>query len=271
MRAAAGFAVVVFLLIVCLPLAAPAQEEGSFDDRLQVSLAGFWPKLNTSIRLDARDGSLGTNLDLEDDLGLDDRKATPLFSVDWRIKGPHHLQFHWFDLDRSSSKRLEGEIRIEDEIFYADETLESSLDTRVLVLNYGYDFFHKKENASLGILGGFHYVDLSAKFNVLDREVSESASADAPLPLIGIFGGHAFNDKWGFWGSGQLFALSIDDYDGTLVNLWAQIYHNPFKHFGWGFGYNWFGFNLDVTDSDLNGNLDFAYQGPMIFVKYRLP
>ena len=71
-----------------------------------------------------------------------------------------------------------------------------------------------------------------------------------------------------FWidASAQYFSLSIDEYDGSLVDYRVAAIWQPKKWLGLGVGYNSFTIDVDVDKSDFSGSLDWGYSGPQIFL-----
>lgn len=99
------------MLFVCAgsPAAADIKrmEEGTRFSLLDFSFrAGVYDiSAHTRIRLDALGGLVGTTIDFEDDLSLEDQKATFYLSFAWRMSGRHFLEVEYFDLDRRGAPR----------------------------------------------------------------------------------------------------------------------------------------------------------------------
>ena len=99
----------------------------------------------------------------------------------------------------------------------------------------------------------------------LTAVITESGDVGAPMQVIGL------RELWAlpkdFWLdlSAQYFALEIDEYDGSLVNLRAIVLWQPRQWLGIGLGYDRFAVDLNVTKDRFDGSLDWTYQGPMIF------
>ena len=69
-----------------------------------------------------------------------------------------------------------------------------------------------------------------------------------------------------FWidAQAQFFALSIDEYDGSLQDYKVTVNWQPKKWLGIGLGYNRFEVDVDVDADKFNGSLDWTYEGPML-------
>jgi hypothetical protein len=56
--------------------------------------------------------------------------------------------------------------------------------------------------------------------------------------------------------------------DGSLVDLYAGIDYRLFEHVAIGVGLNSVRLDVEVSDSDLTGALDWQYDGVLLFFKF---
>ena len=99
-----------------------------FTDRLQISAGAFFPSFDTKISLDGDNGRVGTLIDMEHLLGMDDNATTPIVDILWRINGKHRLGFSYFNLDRDGTRNLSRSINFGDQTYTVDTDVRSSLD-----------------------------------------------------------------------------------------------------------------------------------------------
>ena len=83
--------------------------------------------------------------------------------------------------------------------------------------------------------------------------------------MIGLRGLWALPGAFWIDLSAQYFALEIDEYDGSLVNLRAIVLWQPSQWLGIGLGYDRFAVDLNMAKEQFDGSLDWTYQGPMLF------
>ena len=81
-------------------------------------------------------------------------------------------------------------------------------------------------------------------------------------------GQYDFSDKWSLRGSAELFAFEYGDFDGSLYDLYAGLDYQLFKHVAIGVGVNSVDFNVGVTKTNFNGDLDWRYTGGLLFFKF---
>ena len=96
-------------------------------------------------------------------------------------------------------------------------------------------------------------------------DVNREASVNAPLPVIGVRGLWQLTHDFYIDASAQYFALSIDEYDGSVTDMKFNVTWQPKPWLGIGIGYNVFGVDVGVDTNRFDGNLDWSYSGPMFF------
>ena len=63
------------------------------------------------------------------------------------------------------------------------------------------------------------------------------------------------------------FAIEIDSIDGSLWEVDADLTWQPSRHFGGGIGLRYFDVNVKSKGTELNGEFDFEYFGPVVFLQ----
>ncbi len=62
--------------------------------------------------------------------------------------------------------------------------------------------------------------------------------------------------------------FEVDNWDGSLVDLYAGLDYAVSKRVSLGLGFNTVTFDLEVAEQNFQGNVDWGYSGGMIFLKY---
>ncbi len=96
-------------------------------------------------------------------------------------------------------------------------------------------------------------------------DYENNGSVDLPLPVFGVSGLWRLPQNFWIQASAQYFALSIDEYDGSVTDYRVLVNWQPSKWLGVGFGYDMFEVDVDVEKDKFNGSLDWKYDGPMLF------
>jgi hypothetical protein len=265
---------VVWALWVALalsPMAADAEDAPNLlTSPFYVALGTYIVDTDTEVSLDGESGQ-GTRVDWENTFGSGE---VTRFRLDgqWRFADRHKARFMWFDSSRDNTRTLEEEIDWGDETFPVSARTRAEFSFAVYELAYEYAFL-RRDNYEISGSFGLHYTELeltlSAKAETsggaLDVDIKESGDVGAPLPVIGLRGLWALPyDLW-IDAQAQYFALSIDEYDGSLTDLRFMLNWQPKTWLGLGIGYNQFTVDVDVEKDRFNGSLDWTYEGPMIF------
>ena len=246
-------------ILLLLSGMASAQSNDLFSHRLSIAAAGYWPDIDTTLRVNGAGGRLGTKLDLERDLGLKDRDTLFAGALNWNIARRHSLDLLYFDLSRTGEKPIEFDIDFRDFHYPIRTTIESFFDTEVWRLSYGYAFVaddRQRLSAQLGI----HYTTIAAG---LGREALRAeAKTDVPLPVLGLAYQRRLGEHFLLDVRAQVFRLEFDDIDGSLDNATVNLQYAPIRNLSIFVGYNYYMIDVDVTKERWRGSFDFNYHGP---------
>lgn len=225
---------------------------------------------HTHIRVDALGGLIGTTIDLEDDLAIDDHKTTSYLSFAWRMSGRHFLEVEYFNLNRSGAATLTAEIEFGDNTFNFGAEVKSFFDTQVTRVSYAY-LIKDSEKFAFALSAGLHITDLNTGISDIASQFSEPAvvvaAVTAPLPVIGMSGAWRINDKWFMYGRLQIFRLTFDDFSGSLDHASVKLEYDAFEHVGIGVGYDLFDLGVAVDRKLWNGDVSFRFHGPIFYLK----
>lgn len=240
------------------------------DDTLYVSLGTFVLNSDTTARLDGSTGQ-GTPVDWDKTFPDKDTSRVRLDGF-WRFANRHKLRFLWFDASTSGSRTIDEEIEWGGEIIPVNAKVRGESSFAIYELAYEYAFLRREDYELTGTFG-VHYADYSIGLSATvltpgggSRKIGREGSADLPLPVFGLRG------LWNFYGdfwldaSGQYFALSIEDYDGSVQDYRIAVSWQPKTWLGIGIGYNAFLVDVDLEKRSFTGSLDWQYEGPQAFI-----
>lgn len=241
------------------------------DDSFYVSLGTYIMSQDTTVRLDGKDGETGTSVDW-DRTFADGTLTRFRLDAQWRFAERHKLRALWFNSERSDSRTIDEEVEWGGETFPVDARVKGDISYDIYQLAYEYAFL-RRESYELSASVGAYYAEFEASLSATitnpdgttQRNARGSASADLPLPVIGLRGQWVFPHDLSLDVSGQWFSLSIDQYSGNLQDYRATLTWQPRRWLGIGVGYDWFQAHGDVDDRNFEGNLDWTFQGPMIY------
>jgi hypothetical protein len=242
-------------------------------ERFAVNVGSFFANLDTKVRLDASDGSLGTGIDFEQDLGLDDTQTRIMAGGYWRFFKRHRLDVSYFDLDRSGDSSSTVNISFGDEVFQADLPLHAFLDIEVFNLGYSYSIlFDEKKELAVGLALSFQDLTAGLQGTVAGQplEVSESSSVLAPLPTFTGRFSYAITPKWIVDANIGYFTIEVDsggdELSGDIIAGNAGVRWQLLKHFHLGLLYQFFHVDVNTKNETKQLAVEYDYFGPVLFV-----
>jgi hypothetical protein len=270
------FAVAAFLLLTglgdALAQERPAWRDDPLGNRFVLGAGLYAPRLDTQVRRDSSSGMLGTLIDFESTLGMDDKDLLPLLFGHYRVAKNHRIIFQYFRLDRSGNSVSGEAIRFGDITFPADLPLSSFFNVDVYSLGYSYSLIHdnKKELAfSVGLQ--FQAIEMGIAGNLGPGLIRSEADVVAPLPTFGGSFNYAISEKWLFTSLVGIFGIELDlgddsEFSGEILQINAGIVHKTFKNVGFALHYNYFSVDVDIEDPNWVGLLKYEYRGPVLSV-----
>ena len=110
-------------------LAAPQASGQSLDNDYWINVQAYYPKVDTNVRVTADIAdTIGTDIDLERDLSLDDRDILPAVTVGSRF-GKIVVGFDFYKLNRDGVVELGRDINFDDVTFPLNARVESGFDS----------------------------------------------------------------------------------------------------------------------------------------------
>jgi hypothetical protein len=274
-RSLAGIATVAAcssVLLVAAPAASAAEAPDLLTDSFQVAIGTFAISSEPSVQLNG-EASTGDKVDFDEKLGGGDEQRVRLDSH-WRFgdTGRHKVKLIGFSMSRDRTSTIDEEFEWGGDVYPVDAKVKAEFKFTVIEAAYEYAFL-QRDNYELNGSIGLHYTSMDASLKAeaatsggtLTADIDNSASVDAPLPVIGLRGMWDLSHNFWLDATAQFFALSIDDYDGNLQDYRLLLTWQPKKWAGVGVGYSRFSVDVDVEKDDFNGSLDWTYSGPIIY------
>ena len=233
-----------------LPDWAPKPKPNVIEDRLRLEVNLLGASATTKLRVDESPTLPGTEINAEDDLGLDDFQLLPQVELTLLPGERHLIRLSRFAIDRSAATHLEKNISFDDQDYLVGERVDSILNLTMFGLTYGYRFIvapRGEISASFGI----QIADVEANAVVRSRVVRESESGVAPLPLLGLEGRYDFSPRWSMEARVQYLTVNETDVDGSILDarLGVTWRMNPYLLFGLGYRT----FQIDIDSADQRG------------------
>ncbi|MGI9272286.1 MAG: hypothetical protein ACR2QT_10955 [Woeseiaceae bacterium] len=254
------------IAIILASFSAPAAADSLEGDRFSLSLGVFLTDRDTDTRLDSSVGD-GTELDLEDDLGLSSSESVFRLDGYYRFSERHRVDFSTFDLSRNSTAQIQRDIQWGDTLYAIDTVVESNFDLSIYKAAYTYSFMNS-DDGYLGASLGLYVAD--AGVGLVEQNIGQAEVGDltAPLPVIGLRGQRNLSENWTVRASAELFFLEVDNIDGSLVDFFIGVDYAILDHVSIGAGFNSVNIDVKAKQNDFAGELNWQYNGGLAYLKF---
>jgi hypothetical protein len=262
------FAAAALALAMVPWIAAPALAEEGFDrgskDIFLISAGTFLINFDTNARLDSETLGKGTDLDFENDLGLSSSQNRARLDGYWRFAHKHRLDFAFYYYNRTADRVIDQPIEWGNVIYDVGAELHSEVKFQFFKVNYKYSFV-RTQNLEFGFSAGLSTIQTDAEIagqgtvdggDVVSYE-KKSNSLLVPIPVLGLYGEWRMVRNLYLRGGAEYLAVNVAGWNGSVADLRASVDWYPFKHFGFGVGYNIF--RIDAL-KDATSDFDFRYQ-----------
>ncbi len=246
--------------------------EDPLGSRFALGVGLYGPSLDTKVRRDSSNGILGTLIDFESTLGMDDSDRLPLVLGYYRVAKKHRIGFEYFRLNRNGAATSGGAIRFGDLTFPSGLPLSSYFDVDVYSVSYSYSLIHdKKKELAFSVGVQFQDIELGIAGNLAPGLIESESNVFAPLPTFGGSFDYAISDKWIFTSLIGVFGIELDlgeesRFAGEIMQINAGVTYKAFDNVGFALQYNYFRVDVDVNDPDWMGVLKYEYRGPVLSV-----
>jgi hypothetical protein len=232
-------------------------------------LGAFITDRESNTRFDSDAGD-GTEIDMEDDLGLESStNVARLGGYVW-LGRRHRLDGAYFDLSRSASIPIQETIDFGDETFVIDTVLNTEADLTIVKADYTFAVL-AKDRGFLGVTAGLYIAESGFALSQPTLGRAESEDVTAPLPLFGLQGDYAVNDRITLRGAMQWFAFETDELDGRLTDFYVGADYGFGQRMAVGLAYNRVSMNIGAAeDGGFEGRIDWGYDGFLLYFKVDL-
>ena len=106
---------IIFVIIILCSSPSFAGEESPVGmDKFKLSIGGFFSTIDSKLKINSKVTGMGTDIDIESDLGFDEDVSLGRIEGYWRFAKKHRLYLEYYGFDRDALHTLEKEIIIND-------------------------------------------------------------------------------------------------------------------------------------------------------------
>jgi hypothetical protein len=243
------------------------QQASPITDRFALRVTYFAPNVDTFLRLDSSRGQPGTELNVENDLGLDDQVSMARMEMIFRLREKNRLRVDYFKLTRYGDKVLDETIRFGDNVFLVNDRAQTELDYRVLALTYTRSVLYF-DRFELGVGLGISLLEGHAKGEVVARNVREKEDGVAPYPTLALDTTWRISKRWSLNARGQTFTAHLSDFTGSMSDYHGDVQYRWARNFAFGLGYQSLRIRAESTSTkNMPGKFNQKIEGPELFIR----
>lgn len=243
-------------------------------DRISISLGVYQADSDADARVNGADGSIGSNVNFEDDFGLTKDREVARARLSFLIGDSQGLEIDGYSFNRSARTRLDRTIVYDGSTFDVDAEVHGRLDMDFASVAWRW-WIPAGESSVWGVgLGAGYYrvagqVSGNATLNGEPRFVRTNESADAWAPLLELGWRHAFSDRARLYADISGVYKSHGSISGHIYNGALGFEYFPWQAIGFGVEYGAQRIKIDADKSAFDGELNIHLSGPSAFVKAR--
>lgn len=268
----------IFAALGMLPIL-PVQAD--IDEIFRLSIGATFDRFDTDIRFNSKDGSIGTGIDFEDDVGFNSEVATPQFNAWYRVGDNHRISLTFTPIHRTTFLVTSKDITVGDDTIKAGASMAWDNRNDIFDLSYIYSIY-RRPNLEIGVSAGVYWLRTETRVLVAGEvqsindptavfrsEYRNDFKLEAPLPIFGLRADYEIIPSWRAYAGVRYFSVTIDEYDGSLfaAELGTEYYFT--ESFGLGVSLASFSLDVEVTSIILNGSLAWRYNSGQVYIVYK--
>lgn len=270
----------VVLAATTWPLAAVAEdspEKVTPWEKANLQVGGLFPVLSSDLVFGI-EGADNQSINAEDTLGLDSTLSVFQIGALYRPgeSRRNQLDFSYAGFHRDGSAVLTQEIEIGGITYPVGANVESVFNFDIFSATYSYALV-QNERARIALGLGLYVMPLEYDLNIQtsgQNTFIEGGDTTLPLPVIGVRAEFLLVRNLYLNTSIDGMYAEISDFRGALVDFNLALEYRPWKHVGFGVGYNYFYGGLEGQDSsdypgvDFVGSVTVRYSGVLVYGKW---
>jgi hypothetical protein len=249
------------VLVFPWPVFSWAQVDLWHAENYNLELEGrYWkPKLDSTVKI--VDNNIGTDVNLVNDLGLEERKDFGEGRLQIKFFNHNKFNFSYLPLKWDADQVLTRTIQFEGKTYAAGTRVQSDLDLKLFKAGYEFDFLAGKQGF-LGLTFDVLVADTNIQLRAASLAIDEKYGKTLPIPMIGVSGRLNLVKWMGF--TAKVSGLPAGGY-GYLLDAEGSLDINPVKYVGISGGYRFFKAKASYNDN----RADYQLDGPFAALKIR--
>lgn len=282
MRHRGLLALTVGLAAICAPSVRAQELRNNLYPKFEFDAEGTVLRLGETLRIDPKNRpELGTEISVEDVLGISRSTLQPRLTFRWRPWRRHEFEAGFQRVVRSAQRTLTDTLVFGDTSFAAGSNVSSSVRTSSFYLNYRFAFT-TKENTQIGFAVGLGLLFLRTEIDRLIAgtgsggadttivQFADTSSFTAPVGTVGFYGRFRVGNRWYLEPDLRALYVQISNLKAGVIEagMAARYFFSNTIGVDLGYGLGWYQVTLDKTSSgsgafgiDVSGKVKYTVNG----------
>jgi len=236
----------------------------ALNDPVWIAIGGYFPKTSTTMQKNSTQLGVGASIDLQSTLGVSDRADAPYAEARFRLGEKWRIEASYFRISQTGNKTIDRDLQWGDVVFPVNAEVTSKVSFSDFRAAVDYSFY-KTSDKEVGVGLGLHWLQYEASLASL-RVGSDAANVLAPLPVLSAYGQMALNEQWSLGARLDWLSLNVNQYSGGISVISVNVLYQPFRHLGFGAGYQFMSVEFQSTSGSFQGKYNQNLQGPAVFL-----
>lgn len=241
-------------------------------NRFFITAGAFFPLVNTKLRVDTKDGTVGTDISLEETFGLSQNPNVFKMDALFQLTKRSAFKGTFFNMNRKKTWVIDRDIKIADSVYYVGADIDFYFNTAYFALSYRYSVIAKKD-WQLGLSFGLRWLDFKTGLRVvtdsLDKKVDYKIGVPAALFGVSVSGNilPRLTGRYDF----DVLKLSVEGIDAIVYENRLSLEYYFTKNIGIGGAYNgvlYLAKDFPLT-KNFNGEVRYMLNGLSAFAAVR--
>jgi len=251
----------LYVLIIGMAIVLLSSVNANADDKntLVSVTADYWmPGIDMEVK-SSELAVIGTKVDLNDDLGLDDSESIPAIKGSIDLPFLPELLISYFNIDGSATKNITKTLTYKGQTYTAANNVSSSYEITQFEALLAFNVLNM-EAGKLGLLLGAKYFEVKTTLKDNTATINQSEEVDGPVPVIGVVGDIKLPNKFRLGAMARGLSVEIDDIKAAMYDIEASLNYDFNKFFRASAGYRYF--IIDAEDTKNKDEVDIKFAGP---------
>jgi hypothetical protein len=238
-------------------------------DRFAIRGGWLQGSVDTRARVDdPATAAAGTEFSAEKDFNQTDAAHQLRVEMMFRLRDRGRVRVDMWDLSRKGTASPTVPISYGANTFLTPDVVQSQTDWRQIDVTWTYSFL-RASRYELGAGFGLHLVQAEAQARVSNRTqpIREDFSGAGPFATVALDGTWRIARYWALSGRAQYFNLTVGSVSGMLGDYHGDIQYRWRPNLAFGVGYQSTQVQIEVTNSNPNGQMHMRIAGPEAFVR----